>query len=351
MDPRLAQTLVGEWVRQWSDAHDVSEGTWAKYDSHLRNHILPRFADEGLGAISRIVVKGWVKKLRGSLAEATVVDVVSLLSMILGEAVDEGLIPSNPCRRLRIRSGDPGERPHAGPGDVRTLSGRAGEYYGLLIDTAAYTGMRWGELAGLQWTRTRVDDAEIVVDPNDGALHEVNGRLELGPPKTPASARTVHVPPFLVTRLREHRRRHPDARFVFTGADGGLLRRSNFRRRVWLPALAGNEDLGEKPMLPGFHFHDLRHTHKTWLIEDGIPEVVQHKRLGHKLAGVRGIYSHVTPAMIAQLVAALQQRWERQGGVNPGDLYRPASVVNINCSQSAPTDAEQPADEDRRRAV
>ncbi len=168
---------------------------------------------------------------------------------------------------------------------------------------------------------------------------------------TPASARTVHLPSFLVAGLREHRRRHPDERFVFTGADGGLLRRSNFRRRAWLRALAGNRELGEKPTLPGFHFHDLRHTHKTWLIEDCIPEVVQHKRLGHKLGGARGIYSHVTPAMIDQLLTALQQRRERQGGANPGDPYRPSSVVNINCSQTAPIDAEQPADEDRRRAV
>ncbi len=59
------------------------------------------------------------------------------------------------------------------------------------------------------------------------------------------------------------------------------------------------------------HFHDLRHTHKkTWLIEDGVPEVAQAKRLGHRLPGVRGIYSHVTPAMEQRLVDGLQTRWE-----------------------------------------
>jgi hypothetical protein len=53
-----------------------------------------------------------------------------------------------------------------------------------------------------------------------------------------------------------------------------------------------------------------RHTHKTWLIEDGIPEIVQARRLGHRLGGVRGIYSHVTPAVRQRLVQALQHRWE-----------------------------------------
>lgn len=72
-----------------TDAHDVGAGTWAKYDSHLRNHILPRFGEVGLGEISRMTMKGWVKSLRRSLVERTVQDVVSLFSTILNEAVDE----------------------------------------------------------------------------------------------------------------------------------------------------------------------------------------------------------------------------------------------------------------------
>jgi integrase len=58
------------------------------------------------------------------------------------------------------------------------------------------------------------------------------------------------------------------------------------------------------------HFHDLRHTHKTWLIEDGIPEIAQARRLGHRLPGVRGIYSHVTPAMEQAITDALHRRWQ-----------------------------------------
>lgn len=60
---------MGEWIRQWSDAHDVGVGTWAKYDSHLRNHILPRFGAMALGEVNRLAVKAWVKSLRRSLAD------------------------------------------------------------------------------------------------------------------------------------------------------------------------------------------------------------------------------------------------------------------------------------------
>ncbi len=144
-----------------------------------------------------------------------------------------------------------------------------------------------------------------------GALHEIGGTLTLGPPKTSASVRTVHLPPFLAALLYLHRQDHGDDQFVFTGTDGGLMRRSNFRNRVWIPAVEGAKTRGWAPLSPGLHFHDLRHTHKTWMIEDGIPEVAQARRLGHRQPGVRDIYSHVSQVMVDQLLAGLQRRWER----------------------------------------
>ncbi|GAA3862683.1 tyrosine-type recombinase/integrase [Saccharothrix violaceirubra] len=314
VDPRLAQTSVGEWVTQWVDAHDVSGVTEATYDSHLRNHILPRFAATELGELSRMTIKAWAKTLRRSLSDRSVADVVGLLSMILGEAVDEGLIGSNPCRKLRLNAGDQPERPHADADEVTAIAGRmTSPANAALVVTAAYTGMRWGELAGLQWDRVDLDKQEIRIDAKDGALHELRGRLELGPPKTPASVRTVHLPTFLTELLAEHRCDTPARKFVFTGIDGGLHRRSNFRRRFWLPALHGDTTLGWTPIKPHMHFHDLRHTHKTWLIEDHVPEVLQHKRIGHKFRGVMGVYSHVTRPMIDTMLQGLQARWEQYG--------------------------------------
>ena len=80
-------------------------------------------------------------------------------------------------------------------------------------------------------------------------------------------------------------------------------------RRVWRPAVDGNPKTGTAPILKGMHFHDTRHTHKTWLIEDDIPEIAQARRLGHHIPGVRGIYSHVTPAMTQRIVTSPEHRW------------------------------------------
>src|SRR5690242_801368 len=119
---------------------------------------------------------------------------------------------------------------------------------------------RTDEVFGTHRIRTYVkDDPRIEIDPKFGALHEVGGRLTRGPPKTPASVRAVHLPPFLAALLAEHRERNPNARFVFAGARGASHRRSNFRRRVLLPALAGDEERRWSPLNQEMRFHDLHH--------------------------------------------------------------------------------------------
>ncbi|MEY8041209.1 tyrosine-type recombinase/integrase [Saccharopolyspora cebuensis] len=310
-DPRNAHTTFGEWVEIWTDAHDVAENTWAKYRSHLNNHIVPKFADMPLSDITHIKIKHWVKGLRRRLSDATVADIVTILSMILSEADDEGYISKNPCRRLKLNLDPSAPKDTATASVVRRIADRCDPDYRTLIITAAYTGMRWGELAGLQWHNVTLDGAAtITIDKDKGALHEIGGRLELGPPKTPASARTLHLPPFLVGLLREHAARQFHDH-VFTGPNDGLLRRGNFRSRIWQPAVAGHKQRGWAALQTGLTFHELRHTHKTWLNEDRVDKALQHQRLGHRMAGVEGIYSHVTPPMIDHLTTTLERRWRR----------------------------------------
>ena len=64
-------------------------------------------------------------------------------------------------------------------------------------------------------------------------------------------------------------------------------------------------------MRPGPAFHGLRHSHKTWLIADGIPEIAQARRLGHHLSNrLVETYSHVAPEIEHRLLKTLEQRWQ-----------------------------------------
>ena len=62
-------------------------------------------------------------------------------------------------------------------------------------------------------------------------------------------------------------------------------------------------------ILAGFRFHEGRHTHATWLTEDGISEVARRARLEHKMKGMGRVYDHVTPEMERQISEALEERF------------------------------------------
>src|SRR6202046_5013190 len=64
------------------------------------------------------------------------------------------------------------------------------------------------------------------------------------------------------------------------------------------------------PIKPGLTTHGLRHGHKTWMAEDGIPEILSEQRLGHEVPGMRGLYAHASERMRDDLKHALQARWE-----------------------------------------
>lgn len=80
------------------------------------------------------------KKLRANLADKSAQDILVLFSMILGEAADDGLIGSSPCRKLRINFDDRPERPHATTDEVDALAGRMAPDSGLMTITDTYTG-------------------------------------------------------------------------------------------------------------------------------------------------------------------------------------------------------------------
>lgn len=52
-----------------------------------------------------------------------------------------------------------------------------------------------------------------------------------------------------------------------------------------------------------------RHSHATWLTEDGVPEISRRARLGQKMKGIGRTYDHVTAAMRQQILDILEARW------------------------------------------
>jgi integrase len=237
-----------------------------------------------------------------------------VLGLVLREAIEEHYLYFDPTHRLRLRDGVVVPRPVATPEQVLQIAERMpNRITRTLVITAAYTGLRIGELFALTRQNVRLSRAELTVTPDHGALHEVSGRRWLGPPKTPASARQIALPPFLIDGLQQLGDSH---RFetLFCNQSGGWLWRTTLVERHWRPACDGHPGRGWPEIITGFRFHDLRHTHRTWMDEDNIPEPLKSARMGHRMPGIGAIYSHVTQAMLPRLLTALQHRWQRSEG-------------------------------------
>ena len=158
--------------------------------------------------------------------------------------------------------------------------------YGALILVLAYGGIRWAEAVGLRLGRVNLLRRRIEITET---LSEVNGKLYAVPPKTWES-RTIAIPRFVADAIGIHTGQFTDGdpdSLVFTTDAGATLRSSNFRRNVWLPAIA---EIGQDGLRP----HDLRHTCASLLIAaDAHPRHIK-EHLGHSSIRVTmDVYGHL----------------------------------------------------------
>jgi integrase len=153
--------------------------------------------------------------------------------------------------------------------------------------TALGTGLRRGELCGLQWGDIDLDGASLRVERS---LEESNSGLRFKAPKSKAGRRTVSLPPSVVDVLRAHRKqqlelrlalglgRPADDALVFCEHDGSPLSPDKLSRD-W-----GRVVVARK--LPKVSFHALRHTHVSALIDAGLDVFAVSRRIGHGSAAL-----------------------------------------------------------------
>jgi integrase len=217
-----------------------------------------------------------------------------VLRTILGEAVTDGLLTSNPCQVKGAAQTHPRERGAATPAEVHALAAGMPPRLSAAVTLAAWSGLRYGELFAL--ARRHVD-AEAGTLRVERALARAGG---FGPTKTPKSRRTVHVPPTVAAALAAHLATHvpadPDA-LLFT-LDSGAPVSSSRLSQLFARARAevGRDDLT---------WHDLRHTGATLAYRAGasVPDV--QRRLGHTTMRAAQLYAHAADESDKAIAAAL----------------------------------------------
>jgi integrase len=174
--------------------------------------------------------------------------------------------------------------------EVRALAEAIDRHYRVWVYVAAYTGLRAGELAGLQ--RRDVDLLRGTLHVQR-ALKDVNGHLMLGPTKTHAQ-RTVSLPKPIAEMLAGHMTKvslEPEA-LVFTMKNGQPLRHGLVYGRYFRRAV--QDALPEKA---GLRFHDLRHTCASLGVASGANVKQVQEMLGHSSVTITlDRYSHLFPS-------------------------------------------------------
>ena len=305
-----AKTTLAAFLDRWLEhmASQVAPRTHERYDEIARKNIVPLLggavADEApAGADLRRLRQGARQRPSGRQGRALAPDRAPHaphLAAGAGQAVRWGILARNPAdavkppkvERKKMRALDAAETARlleAFPADPHVRAGPARR--------ALRPAPRRGD--GLEWGAVDLDGGAARRSPRARSRRApASGRRR---PRA-AGPRTVALPSLAVEELRRHRVRQAeellrlgvrltDETHVFAQADGAPIQPNSLTHEfVRILALA--------PALPRIRFHDLRHSHATHLLANGVHPKIAQERLGHSSVGITlDLYSHVMPGM------------------------------------------------------
>ena len=293
---RTVKETLDQWLRL--RAADISDRTQDNYRRSIDQQIGPRIGGFQLMKLTPLAVEIMYDQMRtDGVGNDTIKLAHAVLHAVLKWAVRKNMVVTNVADRVD-------NKPKIERKEVVTLNQKqVADFLAAAQDDrlkslfvlAIGSGMRLGELFGLQWSDVDLKKGVVTVRRS---LSELNGVLKLKEPKTKSSKRRIELPAAVVEALADHRKRmfadgHAASPWVFVNQSGGPLRRSHFYRENFRPLLTRAE-------LPAdTHFHHLRHAHASILIQQGENPKVVSTRLGHSKIGITmDLYGHVMEGRI-----------------------------------------------------
>jgi integrase len=297
VEPGTRKTYSRLWAR-----------TWAKHLGSISANL-----------VSRDDVARAVNKLAASYSHKSLENQRGLLAAVLTRAVDLGYLPKNPAKGIRLPRGQEAERVEMviiTPDEFAGILERVPAHYQPFVRFLFGTGCRWGEAVALTVGDVSLPNVRI----RRALKWSPDNDRQVGATKTRRSNRTVAVGDVMLADLRAACEGKARTDLVFTAPKGGQILHRTFWSRVWLPAVAHIE--------PRPRIHDLRHSHASWLLAQGLPIHVVQMRLGHEsIQTTVNTYGHLLPDAQALAASAASLAFTRgqgrpalQGQGLPSDL-------------------------------
>ena len=294
----FADFLTG-WLERYSQRVRIS--TVARVREVLSHLVV--FGPLALDAIRPAEVEDHIAAL-GRRAPRQAELALRVLKQVLANAKERGHPVDEAIFRLKPPRHEPREMRFLTWAEVEELAAATVEPYGNLVQLAALTGLRQGELFAL---RDRSVDLQAMTL---SIAHGVYAG-ELVSLKTRASRRRVDLSAkaaALVRRQLFARTPNPLG-LVFHSPAGRILNDDNFRHRIFAPAV-------RRSRLAPLRFHDLRHTYAALMVAAGAHPKYLQAQMGHSSIRVTlDLYGHLYPDANRGVLAELDRLVER----NPPD--------------------------------
>ncbi|WAU85027.1 site-specific integrase [Streptomyces sp. Qhu-G9] len=322
IDPRAGRLTVRQHAERWLASLTMDPSTFVSTETRIRLHVLPHLGSRSLDSLRPIHIREWLRKLEdGGLAPAYQRVIFANLNAMLAAAVDDRLIPHNPCRSSSVKAPKPEPRRIAPWVPERVLAVRSAlpERYRAMVDVAGGCGMRQGEVLGLT-----VDDVDFV----EGVVHIVrqvkliSTKQVFALPKG-GKARTVPLPESVARALEAHIAQYSPlavtlpwrsvdgppvtAPLLFPNAEGRAVNRCSFNLKAWRPAL----DKAGVPRGRENGMHALRHFYASVLLDAGESIKALSEYLGHHDPGFTlRTYTHLMPSSEKRTREAVNRAFE-----------------------------------------
>lgn len=304
---KLTLMEIGElWLQ--SKKNCVKSSTYCNYKRNLEDYIYPSIGGLKYSLITKQQLNDLVEKLlvsgrkdgKGGLSKGTVKDIITILKSVSKFAHYEFKL-KNICENLKLFKVKKNEIQALSNNERKKL-----ETYlldniklsNICIILSLYTGLRVGEICGLQWQDFNFKQGSLSVTKTVERISLGNGKTKVvvEPPKTESSIRKVYMPPFITALLNDHK--DTPEKYVLTGK----LKPSEPRALQYkFKRILGKTNIRD------MSFHSLRHTYATLCIEKGMDIKTLSELLGHSDVKITlNTYVHSSDSLKKKYVRRLE---------------------------------------------
>jgi integrase len=300
------------WLVLWLNTvrEEISPKSHERYSEVVYNFLVPALRNLPLAklapahlqeAYNQWAVGGRRDGKDGGLSPRTRRYIHSVIRSALGRAVEQHLLHRNPADAFRKRLPKVERKPmttYTPEQSARLLTALKPSrlYWPVLI--ALSTGMRRGEVLALRWKNVDLEPGKLRVIES---LEQTKTSIRFKPPKN-GKTRVITLPSYAVEELRRHKREQAEELLKLgVRQTGDTLVCSRADGKPHQPRSLTHEFghmINRFSDLPRLRFHDLRHSHATQLLLEGVHPKIAQERLGHStITTTLDLYSHVTDTM------------------------------------------------------